>query len=170
MGRASDAIENWIGEPAIDFAVKSAGVGLSGTILNWVKAQGWASGVGDEILQAVIGLAIRKYGDKVHEQLPNFGQGMLYQLAGRIISENISPLITKTMNKGGYPASAANHAFQQQYGRSPTQNEMALMQRAYEQKLAPTYQQPQQPQQPQQQQQQGQQPTPPPMDLHYLHR
>lgn len=169
MGRASDAIEDWLGEPAIDFAVKSAGVGLSGTILNWVKAQGWAAGVGDEILQAVLGLAIRKYGDKVHEQLPNFGQGMLYQLAGRIISDNLSPLITKTMNKSGYPASAANHAFQQQYGRPPTDNEMALMQRAYEQKLAPTQQQPQQPQQ-QPYQQPGQQPTQPPMDLHYLKR
>ena len=160
MARAADQIEEWLGEPAIDFAVKSAGVGLSATILEWIKSQGWAGTVGDEILQAVVGLAIRKYGDRVHEQLPNFGQGMLYQLAGRIIAENVSPLITKHMGKKrGYPASQANHAFQQKYGRAPSANEQALMAKAYEQRA------------PIAQQQVQQQPMQPPMvDYHFNSR
>lgn len=155
MGRAADAIEDWLGEPAADFAVTSAGVGLSGTILEWIKAQGWASGVGDEILQAVVGLGLRKWGDKLHEQVPNFGKGMLYHLAGRIISENVSPLITKTMRKG-YSSNALNHAFHQKYGRNPSQQEMALMQQRAQQN-------------PPIAQQQVQQPTAPPiMDYHFV--
>lgn len=133
MGRASDAIEDWLGEPVADFAVKSAGVGLSGTLLEWIKTQGWASGVGDEILQAILGLAIRKFGDKVHDQLPNFGSGILYNLVGRVISENISPYITKSMHKqAGYPQAQVNQAFHQKYGRDPNAQEAQYLQQHFQ--------------------------------------
>lgn len=136
MARAADAVEDWLGEPLWDFAAKSAGVGLSGTFIEIIKAQGWAEGVGDEILEAILGLALRKWGDKAHEQLPNVGSGILYHLVGRVVfEERIAPIFTeKMLGKKAYPSSQINQAFKQKYGRDPNQKEQQQMMKVYAQR------------------------------------
>jgi len=86
-------IMSFIGERPVDFAATAAGVGLSGTILGWVRHYTPLTGVSDEIVQALTGLALINYGDSIHSQVPNIGRGVLLELLGRIAAEKIGPMI-----------------------------------------------------------------------------
>lgn len=139
MGRtkekAAEAIEEWLGEPLWDFGAKSAGVGLSDTIIEIIKGQGWAAGVSDEILQAIVGLAARKYGDRLHDQIPNVGSGVLYQLVGRVVfKERIAPFFAEKLLKKSSVDAQLKKAFTSKYGKDPTTQQMNIMRRAYSQR------------------------------------
>lgn len=133
--KAADTIEEWLGEPMWDFLAKSAGVGLAGTAVEIIRGQGWAEGVGDEILEAAVGLLAVKYGDRVHEQLPNVGRGVLYHLVGRVLfEERVAPMFTSAFGKAGGQKAALTKAFQQKYQRSPSSQEMNSMLQALKQR------------------------------------
>ena len=134
-GKVSDFVEDLLGEPPWDFGAKAFGLASSDFLVEFIKAQGWAGGAGDEIIQAVAGGLMAKYGDKLHDQVPNVGRGVLLGLAGRLVRENVTePLFGKEIAKTYY----------QKYRENLTaENKTALLEyyRKYPKSFAATQQQ-----------------------------
>jgi len=86
-----DRLEAWIGEKPLDFGVTAAGVGMAAVTISKVRKYVPSESASDEILQAVVGIGLVRYGPKLHRQLQNFGKGILLQLAGRKIYEWSAP-------------------------------------------------------------------------------
>jgi len=105
-------IEAWVGEKPMDLAATAAGVGLSGTIMGWVRHYAPLEGTSDEIVQALTGLGLINYGDRLHAQVPNVGRGVLLQLLGRIAAERLGPMIpapgASSNNPGNNPGPNPN--------------------------------------------------------------
>lgn len=77
-----------IGEPLDTFFVQSAGIAFSDELLGQLKQ--FTGGLQDEIVQALAGIALVKFGGRVHKLVPDFGTGVLKQLAANIMSGAIS--------------------------------------------------------------------------------
>lgn len=135
MGRAAEKVEELLDEPLWDFLAKSAGVGLSDTVVEIIKGQGWAGTIGDEVVQGIVGLLAVKYGDRLHDQVPNFGKGILYNLVGRVVfKERIAPIFAEQFGKSNATKQALTKAFTQRYKRQPTAQELTIMERALAQR------------------------------------
>ncbi len=76
--------KSFLGEAPDTFLAQSAGIAFSDELLGMVK--GFTGGIQDEVVQALAGVALVKFGPKAHPLVGEFGTGVLKQLAANLIS------------------------------------------------------------------------------------
>lgn len=76
--------QDLIGEPLDTFVVQSVGIAFSGEVVGQLSQ--FTGGLQDELVQALAGIGLVKFGGRVHKLVPEFGTGILKQLAATLIS------------------------------------------------------------------------------------
>ncbi len=77
-------VRGFLGEDPGTFVAQSVGIAFSDELLTALK--GFTGGIQDEIVQALAGVALVKFGPKAHPLVGEFGTGVLKQLAANLIS------------------------------------------------------------------------------------
>ena len=100
-------------DPKMDFkglVVAGAGVGFSDTVVSYVTR--YLGTFPPWIVKLVAGYLVRRFGERVHEQVPNFGVGMILAGIGDAARTYVLPMIPAgvAMPEAGYALPEGGYA------------------------------------------------------------
>mgnify|MGYP001626306006 CR=1 FL=1 len=93
-------------EDILKLVVAGFGAGTKGTIAGWLKSKFPQLGISEDLIGAIIGLLLWKFGDKIHPLVKTFGVGVLIgaigQFTSTLIQKSLKPPTTTETKAGTY--------------------------------------------------------------------